>query len=126
MVEFASVSSSFFFNEPATTEIYTYGHTLSLPDALPICDDTEVRFMDARAEKRQHRVRAAAIGAASFKICAPDNDWLCASSSANWRSRSEEHTSELQSLMRISYSVFCLKKKNELFITTLYQVYITE
>src|SRR3546814_6124103 len=29
-------------------------------------------------------------------------------------SRSEEHTSELQSLMRISYAVFCLKKKNQL------------
>src|SRR3546814_5274387 len=28
-----------------------------------------------------------------------------------WTSRSEEHTSELQSLMRISYAVFCLKKK---------------
>src|SRR3546814_8748127 len=28
-------------------------------------------------------------------------------------SRSEEHTSELQSLMRISYAVFCLKKKKE-------------
>src|SRR3546814_2181544 len=28
------------------------------------------------------------------------------------RQRSEEHTSELQSLMRISYAVFCLKKKN--------------
>src|SRR3546814_7432226 len=37
--------------------------------------------------------------------------------SACWRMpwstiRSEEHTSELQSLMRISYAVFCLKKKN--------------
>src|SRR3546814_4142031 len=29
-------------------------------------------------------------------------------------SRSEEHTSELQSLMRISYAVFCLKKKNNI------------
>src|SRR3546814_9016961 len=28
--------------------------------------------------------------------------------------RSEEHTSELQSLMRISYAVFCLKKKNQI------------
>src|SRR3546814_3650916 len=28
-----------------------------------------------------------------------------------WKDRSEEHTSELQSLMRISYAVFCLKKK---------------
>src|SRR3546814_7481553 len=31
---------------------------------------------------------------------------------ANRLARSEEHTSELQSLMRISYAVFCLKKKN--------------
>src|SRR3546814_8825618 len=30
--------------------------------------------------------------------------------------RSEEHTSELQSLMRISYAVFCLKKKNQTYI----------
>src|SRR3546814_7214710 len=34
--------------------------------------------------------------------------------------RSEEHTSELQSLMRISYAVFCLKKKNN---HRLYSVY---
>src|SRR3546814_5473032 len=34
------------------------------------------------------------------------------------RSRSEEHTSELQSLMRISYAVFCLKKKNQKTYTT--------
>src|SRR3546814_5751863 len=33
--------------------------------------------------------------------------------------RSEEHTSELQSLMRISYAVFCLKKKNTILNTTL-------
>src|SRR3546814_1432672 len=32
--------------------------------------------------------------------------------------RSEEHTSELQSLMRISYAVFCLKKKNKYKHTT--------
>src|SRR3546814_8940742 len=31
--------------------------------------------------------------------------------------RSEEHTSELQSLMRISYAVFCLKKKNRNIVT---------
>src|SRR3546814_10431708 len=35
--------------------------------------------------------------------------------------RSEEHTSELQSLMRISYAVFCLKKKN-----TIKQIHRTE
>src|SRR3546814_7430937 len=32
---------------------------------------------------------------------------------SGWQSRSEEHTSELQSLMRISYAVFCLKKKKK-------------
>src|SRR3546814_1968008 len=37
--------------------------------------------------------------------------------------RSEEHTSELQSLMRISYAVFCLKKKN---ITELTLIYTTQ
>src|SRR3546814_8178634 len=35
--------------------------------------------------------------------------------------RSEEHTSELQSLMRISYAVFCLKKKNILANKTIVQ-----
>src|SRR3546814_4290045 len=35
------------------------------------------------------------------------------------RRRSEEHTSELQSLMRISYAVFCLKKKNNTSRTTI-------
>src|SRR3546814_5763285 len=38
------------------------------------------------------------------------------------RIRSEEHTSELQSLMRISYAVFCLKKKK----THITNTYITE
>src|SRR3546814_6912539 len=41
---------------------------------------------------------------------APDSD------AGDDRCRSEEHTSELQSLMRISYAVFCLKKKKKLII----------
>src|SRR3546814_9723020 len=39
-------------------------------------------------------------------------EWICAGGPAPRQARSEEHTSELQSLMRISYAVFCLKKKN--------------
>src|SRR3546814_3851170 len=40
------------------------------------------------------------------------------------RRRSEEHTSELQSLMRISYAVFCLKKTNiKQKSTNLYHIY---
>src|SRR3546814_5018165 len=41
---------------------------------------------------------------------------LPALATANYLERSEEHTSELQSLMRISYAVFCLKKKNTLIL----------
>src|SRR3546814_5831927 len=37
-------------------------------------------------------------------------------------SRSEEHTSELQSLMRISYAVFCLKKKKTKYINNVQQL----
>src|SRR3546814_4431695 len=39
--------------------------------------------------------------------------WALTRSAAVENARSEEHTSELQSLMRISYAVFCLKKKNK-------------
>src|SRR3546814_2085067 len=50
-------------------------------------------------------------GVAIFASCQPP----CFA--AQWKkdawSRSEEHTSELQSLMRISYAVFCLKKKKQ-------------
>src|SRR3546814_2654910 len=47
----------------------------------------------------------------------PGGASTCAAGCCTWayscaiRCRSEEHTSELQSLMRISYAVFCLKKK---------------
>src|SRR3546814_2348508 len=41
------------------------------------------------------------------------NCGLASSEGERRRQRSEEHTSELQSLMRISYAVFCLKKKNQ-------------
>src|SRR3546814_6698002 len=37
--------------------------------------------------------------------------------------RSEEHTSELQSLMRISYAVFCLKKKKQYDMNELLQIH---
>src|SRR3546814_4713272 len=41
------------------------------------------------------------------------------------RMRSEEHTSELQSLMRISYAVFCLKKKNITYTDDKYRISTT-
>src|SRR3546814_2606991 len=57
------------------------------------------------------------------RIClGPRHRWLCVNAAQHGKcgrlfsgepSRSEEHTSELQSLMRISYAVFCLKKKKK-------------
>src|SRR3546814_3453438 len=49
--------------------------------------------------------RSTGVARTSSTTCA------CASGAIPIGSRSEEHTSELQSLMRISYAVFCLKKK---------------
>src|SRR3546814_9592087 len=46
--------------------------------------------------------------------------WLLCALPAFQARRSEEHTSELQSLMRISYAVFCLKKKTKLEDPTLH------
>src|SRR3546814_2606405 len=40
-------------------------------------------------------------------------DFACFTFRSDHHARSEEHTSELQSLMRISYAVFCLKKKTK-------------
>src|SRR3546814_8864829 len=43
----------------------------------------------------------------------PRSRYFCQSACSPSYCRSEEHTSELQSLMRISYAVFCLKKKKK-------------
>src|SRR3546814_6485025 len=60
------------------------------------------------------RLRAAPfIRAAGYSSC-----WRALRAFAAQESRSEEHTSELQSLMRISYAVFCLKKKKPQTIHT--------
>src|SRR3546814_6877390 len=80
--------------------------------------------------------RSRAGGVGSGRLAAPDDDRLArdlrhghrplrhggteADVAARPRRRSEEHTSELQSLMRISYAVFCLKKKNTMNITIEY------
>src|SRR3546814_5799235 len=54
---------------------------------------------------------SAAISSPANPSARPGDPCPAAISAAISSSRSEEHTSELQSLMRISYAVFCLKKK---------------
>src|SRR3546814_2813671 len=53
----------------------------------------------------------AAIACALLAVLKPGDELLMVDSA--YDPRSEEHTSELQSLMRISYAVFCLKKKKK-------------
>src|SRR3546814_6322383 len=62
----------------------------------------------AKTPEDIHAVRVAAGGASLLLGC----DMVVASGDAALE-RSEEHTSELQSLMRRSYAVFCLKKKKK-------------
>src|SRR3546814_1289735 len=63
----------------------------------------------ARGADRPSGGRAALDGRPCHRRVAPVDRQARAAIDAQ---RSEEHTSELQSLMRISYAVFCLKKKN--------------
>src|SRR3546814_6832703 len=51
------------------------------------------------------------LGVLVLAVLAPNWGWLVDRALPRMGRRSEEHTSELQSLMRISYAVFCLKKK---------------
>src|SRR3546814_8600359 len=109
-----------FFNDTATTEIYTYCHTLSLHDALPILVHFAVgeRRVCAGGTAPIHRVEF--CDGISRQRQRFQNEQVFALVELD-RNRSEEHTSELQSLMRISYAVFCLKKKNNNINITKYR-----
>src|SRR3546814_8111146 len=109
------------FNYTATTEIYTYGHTLARHDALPVSRVGRVRdVVHARRQDHERRRRAHQQGVDVDRERLHEallRRMLHLGRRGRVRTgalpglRSEEHTSELQSLMRISYAVFCLKKK---------------
>src|SRR3546814_10596149 len=85
------------------------GHAIAGPVATLLVEqhDLQVAAHDHRDTVGvQHHV---AVGDADLGIRAGLDGGLLGT--ALGRARSEEHTSELQSLMRISYAVFCLKKK---------------
>src|SRR2546430_9577850 len=92
----------FFFNDTATTEIYT----LSLHDALPIFDTSDAVFVVAPAfivgvMKRPYRV---VVWRADGSLLQAD-----VSPAVSWRS--EEHTSELQSQSNLVCRLLLEKKK---------------
>src|SRR3546814_13320145 len=108
----------FFFHTPATTEIYTYLHPLSLHASLPIshprgpaewrasaaahsCSRAKARRAASFPDRYNSGPAAVPVGSGQRPQAVSGCDVLLA-----WADRSEEHTSELQSLMRISYAVF--------------------
>src|SRR3546814_7995447 len=134
-----------YVNDPATTELYTFLHTRSLPDALPIsgdvaCEGGRVRFrhrfdgllqrLHLQWRRGGCRPRDDKRGGVGFRADPafqphPHRDRVRLMNDGNTLSgpnialqgvvkrfgrktvlRSEEHTSELQSLMRSSYAVF--------------------
>src|SRR3546814_3340280 len=79
-----------------------------------------VRF-DEEVSAMSNRRRSTTEAEVEFYLRGPDGHSIkvmTRPSSDRMAMRSEEHTSELQSLMRISYAVFCLKQKNTKNITT--------
>src|SRR3712207_7076960 len=97
-----SLAFFFFFNDTATTEIYT----LSLHDALPISARRSVRW--GRWSALQHAKRTPArTAAAAQKILKKIQAWL----SIRRQGRSEEHTSELQSRQYLVCRLLLEKKK---------------
>src|SRR3712207_8916207 len=102
----------FFFNDTATTEIYT----LSLHDALPISARSPTPASPrARARRRSPPAPTARAPAGRPWPRAPTATWAaptCWTTRAGSRGRSEEHTSELQSRQYLVCRLLLEKKKN--------------
>src|SRR3546814_5512715 len=99
---------------PAATVGFDTASGVSLGSAVDAIRDTAVRI------KLPASVTLSFLGAANAYEASLANElWLILAAivcvyivlGVLYESRSEEHTSELQSLIRISYAVFCLKKK---------------
>src|SRR3546814_2712122 len=121
----------FIFNDTATAEFYTYRHPLPLHGALPIspaaaylavsgvgplvlADDDEVELSNLQ---RQILHTTARVG------------WPKAESGKHMLAalnRSEEHTSELQSLICMSYAVVCLNKHKSRMTTSSTAIYFRQ
>src|SRR3546814_4856007 len=103
------------FNVTGPTDIYPYLHTLSLHDALPISGmSSRATPAGASASRTAFITAAGAPDVADSPAPFTPSGLSASTTSSNARvmngRRSEEHPSELQSLMRISYAVYCLNK----------------
>src|SRR3546814_1047241 len=115
-----------FWSVTPTAGIYTDCHTLTLHDELPIPAEpagvrqivgrdgaeAEVEILTTREELPWAGHMAVHALAEVYQRIRRAGTTLVFVNTRAQAERSEEHTSELQSLMRISYAVFCLNKKN--------------
>src|SRR3712207_8552102 len=93
----------FFFNDTATTEIYT----LSLHDALPICNDNKVHSPTNELIDLAYLQLIRVVGGGEMQLHVA----MSIGSRAQFLIRSEEHTSELQSRQYLVCRLL-LEKKN--------------
>src|SRR3546814_4014043 len=97
------------YSEEAIFKASGYGGELIFFDSKDKCD---VKAVFGLSKQK--------AGKYVVTVSREDDDWyevLGTDSYIKTSTRSEEHTSELQSLMRISYAVFCLKKKTKIIAT---------
>src|SRR3546814_9199447 len=106
---------------PYTTLFRSRAHPWPLPPAageclgstIPGISNSSARPLRRHAPLRHHLdQRPPQVAPAVRPLRQPPDIAMPQGAQPPRRVRSEEHTSELQSLMRISYAVFCLKKKN--------------
>src|SRR3546814_6910359 len=128
------------YNDTATTELYPDLHTLSRHDSLPISGHNSAAAGKSDRPRRESSEPCScdqgSCDGSRHADPNPHSRWRSGGAVSVWKAlrrcrsatrchqpqsgqapvdcaRSEEHTSELQSLMRTSYAVFCLKKKNK-------------
>src|SRR3546814_7923698 len=87
----------------AVLPVHLYGQATDTAALSAAASEADAVVVEDAAQSQGVRIGSRSIGAHA----------LAATTSFYPGKRSEEHTSELQSLMRISYAVFCLKKKKE-------------
>src|SRR3546814_5445147 len=82
----------------------------------PFANDPNRARLREFADKSYHVIISDAVPGGIYEVQAEtpegDGEGVLLRETYRFRERSEEHTSELQSLMRISYAVFCFKTKN--------------
>src|SRR3989442_7434525 len=96
----------FFFNDTATTEIYT----LSLHDALPICGNLVGQHVDAQAADRVHHAVGGHADLHVARLAQPAGRQVRLPAIAEAVLEDRKSTRLNSSHVRISYAVFCLNK----------------